>query len=96
MKSTIYVKNHGLGDPKLDLQGALDVTYHLGEEVPVSGYLTEADWEHGDGRHYAVISIGDLTIFTPHGNEATRNFLTDLRDAINLIEQEIPVMEVTR
>lgn len=95
MKSTMNITHHGLGDPKLDLQGIFDVSYFLGTEVPISGRLRKADWKHGDGRHYAVIEIGDLTIFTPHGAETTHNFLKDLRDVINLIEMEIPVMEVS-
>ena len=73
----------------------ISVSYHIGKENVISGKITTEDWEGASGEPYAVLHIGPITLFTPSGADLTRAFLVALRDEINKIEQEIPVVEVT-
>ena len=73
----------------------ISVSYHIGKENVISGKITTEDWEGGNEYPYAVLDIGPITIFTPSGAGPTRDILVALRDEINKIEQEIPVVEVT-
>jgi len=75
-------------------EATIRVDYHTGKENVISGSITTASWEGGSGEPYAVLHIGPITIFTPSGADPTRDFLVALRDEINKIEQEIPVVEV--
>jgi len=85
------VRSDGL---EVKLQGSFAVNCHIGEKEEISGYLTTQDYDGGKGLHYAVLHIGSITLFTPSGADHTRDFLAALRDEINKIEQEIPVVEV--
>jgi len=72
----------------------ISVDYHIGKESVISGRINTEHWEGGSGDPYAVLSIGPITLYTPSGADPTRAFLVALRDEINRIEQEIPVVEV--
>ena len=75
-------------------ESTIRVDFNIGEKEVIHGCLTTASWEGGSGEPYAVLHIGPITIFTPSGADPTRDFLVALRDEINKIEQEIPVVEV--
>ena len=75
-------------------ESRIRVDFHIGKKEVIYGCLTAARWEGGDGEPYAVLNIGPITIYTPSGADPTRDFLITLRDEINRIEQEIPVVEV--
>ncbi len=76
-------------------ESTIRVDYHTGKENVISGSITTGNWEGASGEPYAVLHIGPITLFTPSGADPTRAFLVALRDEINRIEQEIPVVEVT-
>ena len=75
-------------------ESIISVDYHIEEESVISGRITTEHWEGGSGDPYAVLHIGPIAIFTLSGADPTRDFLVALRDEINKIEQEIPVVEV--
>ena len=75
-------------------ESTIRVDYHPGKENVISGNITTGHWEGASGEPYAILNIGPITIFTPSGAEPTRDFLVALRDEINRLEQEIPVVEV--
>jgi len=93
-KSIVRVHTISRDGLEVKLQGSFSVDCHIGEKEMVSGHLTTQDYEGGKGLHYAVLRIGKISIFTPSGADPTRDFLITLRDEINKIEQEIPVVEV--
>ena len=76
------------------MKGTFNVSYQVGDDDAIAGSITTESWEGGSGEPYAVLNIGPITIFTPSGADLTRAFLVALRDEINRIEQEIPVVEV--
>ena len=94
-KSIVRVHTISRDGLEVKLQGSFSVDCHIGEKEMVSGHLTTQDYEGGKGLHYAVLKIGEVHLFTPSGADPTRAFLVALRDEINRIEQEIPVVEVT-
>jgi len=93
-KSIVRVHTISRDGLEVKLQGSFSVDCHIGEKEMVSGHLTTQDYEGGKGLHYAVLRIGKISIFTPSGAGPTRDFLVALRDEIDRIEQEIPVVEV--
>ena len=95
-KSIVRVHTISRDGLEVKLQGSFSVDCHIGEKEMVSGHLTTQDYEGGKGLHYAVLRIGKISIFTPSGAGPTRDFLVALRDEIDRIEQEIPVVEVAK
>jgi len=77
------------------MRGTFDVGYQVGDDDAIAGYITHTKWEGDQMQPYAVLNIGNLTLFSPTGGDPTRAFLVALRDEIDRIEQEIPVVEVT-
>ena len=75
-------------------ESTIRVDFNIGEKEVIHGCLTTASWEGGSGEPYAVLNIGSITIYSPSGADPTRDFLVALRDEINKMEQEIPVVEV--
>jgi len=77
-------------------ESTIRVDYHTGKENMISGSIITESWEGGSGEPYAILHIGPITIYTPSGADPIRDFLVALRDEINKMEQEIPVVEVEK